>query len=228
MATTMIPLADLVEDLSIYPRNSVDSGNVAKLVNKLELGIKLHPIVADRESKRIIDGFHRRRAYLRVLGPDASVKVELRSYNSDTEMLTAGAAANADHGLQLEMVEQRRVALRLHELGVDDDTIAVALRVPPVKVNKLRCDSTVVIRGGGTVRIEPLKRSLFHFRGRPMTEAQAQAQQRAPGTSYMLLVTQLRDALQEHLLDETDVKLTAELQALRTDLGAYLGKARHG
>jgi hypothetical protein len=219
-----MPVTELVEDLSVYPRRNVNDINVANLVAALEAGAELPPIIADRKTKRIVDGFHRRRAYLRVLGTDTSTAVELRSYRNEAELLADAAHLNTAHGLNLAAFEKRKVVLRLTELGVDDDGIARALHMPPARVIKLRVKVvSVVDEGGAAIRLEPLKRPHFHFQGGEMTAQQARAAQSAPGTSYSLLVRQIGDALDNRLVNASDGRMIAALRLLQIQLRNYLG-----
>jgi hypothetical protein len=224
MTTTSVRLADLVEDLDFYPRSQVSSVNVTNLVSAIEAGAELPPIIADEKSKRVVDGFHRRRAYLKVLGSDASVQVELRSYATDADLFADAVSTNARHGLPLQEIEKRRIVFRLQDMGVDDGQIAVVLQTSPDKVQKIQLKvATIVDDNGGSVRLEPLKRAVFHMQGSAMTEAQAKAHRSAPGTSYLLTIRQVRDAVKFDLIDKNDERHIAALEALLEDLRKYLG-----
>jgi hypothetical protein len=213
-----VRLADLVEDLTLYPRTQVSGTNVANLRAAYQAGDELPLMIVDRKSKRIIDGVHRYHMYLKELGADGSIKVDLRTYESEAEMFKAAVTANVGHGLPLQEIEKRRIVLRLQDEGSGDDEIARTLRVPVRKVEKIRLRTATVKVGGGGIRREPLKRPLFHMQGKEMTEAQVEAQRHAPGTSYLLLIRQLREGLRYRLLDFDDERLVAALEGLQQDL----------
>jgi hypothetical protein len=218
----MMPVHALVEDLSIYPRSSISTVNVRNLIVALQAGCVLPVPIVDRRSKRVVDGFHRRRAFLAVLGPDAEVEVELRTYKSEAALLAAATQLNTAHGLPLAEIDKRRVVLRLSAAGLSDDEIAVTLHATPVRVKQLSVKVvTVVNERGLPIRIEPLKRPVFWMQGGEMTEAQAKAHSSAPGTSYLLLVRQLEDALKYRLLPTTG-PMTAALETLKHRIGDYL------
>lgn len=221
---TTLPLVKLIEDLDLYPRTQVSDNHVADLAAALEAGDTLPPPVVDRKSKRIIDGWHRVRAHRKVFGPDASIDVELRTYKSEADMFVAGVELNVGHGLKLSAIEQRRVALRLSESGNNSDVIGVVLHIPPAKVQRILVRVATVTEGGGTVRLEALKRPLIHFSGKQITEAQAKAMRSAPGTRYSDLVRQLRDAMRFALLDTNDANLMADLEILAADIAVYLAE----
>lgn len=217
-----MPLTELVEDLSIYPRSSVSSVNVTNLVAAVEAGCVLPPIVADQKSKRIVDGFHRRRALLRVFGKEADTEVELRQYSSEAELFADAVAMNTSHGLPLGEFEKRGVVLRLGEMGESDEKIALVLHIPQVKVETIRIRvATVVTEVGEPIRLQPLKRSTLWMQGSAMSESQAQAHKSAPGTSWGLLAQQLTKGLREGLV-EPDGRIIAALQHLQRELGTYL------
>lgn len=222
MSTTQIPLAKLVEDFDLYPRQDVSSANVTRIRAAIQAGVSLPPPIVDRKSKRIVDGFHRCRAWRKELGDDGVIDVELRNYHDDVELFKAAVEANVGHGLPLEEIEKRRIALRLKELGSDDNAIAVVLHIPPTKVQKLTVRVATVTNENGVTRLEPLKRPHFHLQGKKMTEAQVQAAKSAPGTSYLLLVNQLRSALRERLADRSDERLIGALRGLATDIAVFV------
>lgn len=222
--TTSVRLADLVEDLDFYPRTQVSSVNVTNLVSAIEAGAELPPIVADTKSKRIVDGFHRRRAYLKVLGTNASVQVELRSYATEAELFADAVATNSRHGLPLQEIEKRRIVLRLQDLGIGNDEIANVLQTSPDRVEKIQLKVATVVDGAGdSLRLEPLKKPVFHMQGQQMTQVQAKAHRSAPGTSYLLTVRQLRDAVKFDLINRADGRMVEALTALSEDLREYLG-----
>ena len=52
-----IALAELVKDFNLYPRHKVESYHVTEMVDTFHAGTRFPPIIIDRKSKRIIDGF---------------------------------------------------------------------------------------------------------------------------------------------------------------------------
>jgi hypothetical protein len=223
MSIVSIPLAELVEDLSIYPRTTVSSVNTTNLVDAIRAGVTLPPPVVDKKSKRIVDGFHRRRAYLKALGTDATILVDLRHYKTDADILLAAIEANTCHGLPLQEIDKRRNVLSLQGFGTDNVVIARVLHVPVEKIEKLTARIvTVVSEEAEPVRVEPLKQPHRHFQGGEMSEAQSKAAKSAPGTSYLLTIRQLHDALQHRLIDGSSGQVIAALKGLAEALEGYL------
>lgn len=226
MTVCSVPLAELVEDLSLYPRHVVDDTHVSSLVLALKSGASLPPLVADKKSKRLVDGWHRLRAYRRVVGDTAAVDVELRSYKDEAQMLLDAVALNATHGRRLDRVDQVRVVMLAERVGITEQQVATVLHVPVDRVKTLRVRVAVVPHG--TITAIPgtntvaLKRPVAHMAGQTLTKAQAVAQRTVPGTSYLLIVRQLSDGIKHRLINQEDERLLAELDNLHTMLGEYL------
>ena len=217
--TTTLPLAVLVEDMDLYPRHHVDGTHVQGLVMALETGADLPKIVADEKSKRITDGWHRRRALVRFLGPEASVEVELVRYKNDAEMKLDAVHRNTAHGRRLDSVDRTRCVIMLRAAGFDDSDIGTALRLPRTRVEKLAIK--VATGPKGAPRVAPgtstisLKQSVVHLAGKKLTKKQAEVHSMLPGTSFLLLVRQLCAALKENMVDLSHEPMVEQLGTLR-------------
>lgn len=221
-----IPLATLVEDLSIYPRHRIDDVHVGALADALEAGAVLPPVVAEAKSKRIVDGWHRVRAYRRVLGAEGVIDVELREYKTDAEVLLDAVALNASHGRRLDRVDQVRIVAMGEAVGIADSRLAVAMSITPDKIMKLRIRIAEAPTANaeavpGTLKIA-LKRPARHLSGEILTEEQVAAHAAAPGTSYLLVAHQLRDGLRYGLADRADDRLREALGELGEVIGEWL------
>lgn len=221
-STTLLPLAKLVEDLDIYPRTQVSSINVTHILAAIQSGKDLPLPVIDRKSKRIVDGFHRCRAWRKHLGDDGVIEVDMRSFADDAAIFRTAVELNIGHGLPLQEIERRRITLRLQEMGVSDDEIAQTLHVPPARIEKILVRTATVVEEGGSVHLEPLKRPHFHLQGSELTADQVRAARSAPGTTYSLLVRQLRQAIRFRLLNGADATLVGELRLLAAEIVEYL------
>ena len=65
--------SELLLDYDLYPRERIEPFNVNQMIEALTAGRELPPIIVDRKSLRVIDGFHRVKAYQRLHGPDAEI-----------------------------------------------------------------------------------------------------------------------------------------------------------
>lgn len=217
-STTVVPIDRLVEDLTIYPRCAVDDQHVRALLDALRVGVTLPPPIIDAVSSRIVDGWHRVRAYRHMLGPTGSIEVIARTYASEAELIADAVRCNASHGRRLSRVDQVRSILLLEQAGVDHRAISAILRVPEERVQSLRV-RVAYVDGG---QPEPLKRPVLHLRGQLLTAEQAAVHRELGGISFTLHARQLRRAIEAGLIDQNDALLMAELATLARILVAFV------
>lgn len=225
-AIEALPIVKLIEDMSLYPRHAVDEGHIARLAIALRAGAHFPPVVADSKSFRIVDGWHRIRAYKRVVGPEAVIDVDLRCYANEADLLLDAISRNARHGRKLDRQDEIRAIVLAEEKGVEEKRIAVALQVPPERIRTLRIRVAYAPTEGpstitGTRKIA-LKRPVQHMADHKLTKAQAEAHRTIPGVSFLLIATQLTLALKTDLVNRSDERLTIKLQELREALSKWL------
>jgi hypothetical protein len=233
----------LVEDTDIYPRHAVDGVYVNQLVDALRSGATLPPPVAEEGTQRLVDGWHRVRAYARVLGAAGVVDVVLKRYDSEQELILDAIALNSGHGRKLDRMDRVRSVLLAEQAGAPVERIALALHTTPDRVQKLTIRVAYapaavaqvvdalddVVAGDAptgapaTVRVI-LKRPLQHLTGAILSPEQVEAAQGQAGTSHLLQVRQLLAALRYDLINPDDGRLRGELEALREELGRYLAR----
>lgn len=138
-------VSDLVEDLTIYPRNIIDDVWISSLAHHLRNGAIFPPILVDKKSKRIVDGFHRRRAYIRVHGPECDIPAEVVQFKDDAEIFIEAMRRNGLHGKPLSTVDRIRCVDRGRVLGVAIEIIANTLNV---EVRKLEVNAEIRITHG--------------------------------------------------------------------------------
>jgi ParB-like chromosome segregation protein Spo0J len=206
-----VPAVELVEDLSLYPRLQVDDWYVSRLAEALRSGAALPPIVADRASKRIVDGFHRRRAALRAFGPTAEVDVLFRDYPDERSLYLDALRLNAHHGKRLTTAEEVRAVLRGQELGLEPRVIADTLAIRVEKLEGLLEKKTA--RG----TIEPvvvLKPSFSHLAGEKLTQEQEQANKHSGGHQASFYARMLIQLIESGAVDESNRILMERLKKL--------------
>lgn len=218
MNATTIKASELVEDFDLYPRGDVDGTHVLSLVQAIEAGVSLPPIIACKKTKRIVDGFHRRRAFIRVGGEDAEVPVLLKSYKTDAELYAEAMMANSAHGRRMTSVDYARATTKARALGLDDATIAKCLHMTIDKVTELVIDRTAKC---GRVTV-PLKQTIRHMAGRSLTKEQSAANTKLSGMNQVFYCNQLITLIENDLLDKDDEKLLERLKTLHGLLESLL------
>lgn len=208
--TSTIKASELVEDFDLYPRGDVDSSHVLSLVQAIESGVSLPPIIACKNTKRIVDGFHRRRAFMRLGGEDAEVAVVLKTYKSDAELYAEAMLANAAHGRRLTPVDYSRATTKARALGMDDLTIAKCLHLTVEKLSDLVIDRSAKC---GKVTV-PLKQTIRHMHGKKLTKEQVTANDKLSGMNQVFYVNQIITLIKSELLDTDNERLMQRLKML--------------
>jgi ParB-like chromosome segregation protein Spo0J len=231
MKSQQVRVADLVFDEALYPRRHIDLQRVRTLARATEGGSKLPPIVICRSTKKMIDGVHRYHV-AQHLGQQ-TIAAQLRDYANDAQRFRDAVALNATHGLPLSTADRLKVIDMAENLGLKDPEVAAMLQTTAEYIEKAlkrryaESDRQHIAAGGVLRKMKiPLKGSVRHLSGEKVSAAQAAALSSAPGSSYMLTVRQLKDAIQYGLLPprEAHPVLWAELETLRELLDDVLSK----
>ena len=190
---------ELIFDESIYPRRTIDRSHVTALADAMTMGSELPPIVIDQRM-RIVDGLHRWKAHQRLFGESAKIQAEQNVYTNEAETLLAATEFNERHGLRLESFECTDVAIRLRNMHITPARIAIALHIPAEKVEKIlivrTATSTIDVHAS---KLIALKRSMSSLAGMELTPSQEEANESAPGASWVVHINQLNKALKAGL-----------------------------
>ena len=214
-------LASLVFDFDLYPRRQIDTQHVHYMGMALDAGTDFPPILIDKASKRIVDGFHRARMFAKKLGPKASVQVIEKSYRSEADMFLDAVRHNASHGRMLAPFDRTHCVLRAEALEIEPEQIASAMQITADVVGKLRADRVGKLHGAVT----PLKRTIRHMAGRSLTQAQEDAHRKLGGMNQAFYANQLIVLIESGLLDKANEQLMASLAKLKDLLDHVLAAA---
>lgn len=213
MTKATVKLSELVEDFDIYPRHSVDSSYVSDLARAIQAGDQLPLVRVDKKTKRIVDGFHRTRAWRKVLGRGGEIEADLRTYASEQDLLKESIELNAKNGRKLDQQDRSRSALLLERHGVTVKEIAVVLHTTEQRVQELINVRVVLVKpaqgGGGGTPAPPVKHP-----AKPVAYPQ-------PGDSPRELSPeqyQVMSSSSGHRTAQTVAQLTRELESGLVDL----------
>lgn len=212
MGTKKMKAIELVFDWNLWPRHKaevLDVTNLNQLKDALRAGMRFPPVIVDEKSFRIIDGFHRTRATLDVLGDDAEIEVEVRRYGTEAEMFLEAGALN-NHGLKLGPLDRAHFILKARKMKIPPAAIATALGMDPDKMKEFIAKRSAKTREGEVI---PLPAGARNLAGKVLTESQEHFARTANGClpemyARMLLNALNADALE---LDERTVTLLSEL-----------------
>ena len=215
MATAKVAASLLVKDYNVYPRASVDEYHVREIAEAISVEHQLPPIIADRESKRIVDGFHRHAAWQKVHGADVKVEVVWKSYGSEADLFRDAATLNAGHGRILTTYDKARCLGIADQLGLTQDSIADALHM-----TKERADKLVMTRL--TADGQPLKNTMRQFAGETLTGSQKETNQKAGGMAPLFYINQVSALLESDSLEWENPQVRAGLSRLQNLLNAQI------
>ena len=214
-------IAELVFDFDIYPRGSVDSHHVGEIAAAIEAGASMPPMVIDQKSKRIADGFHRGRAYLRLFGPEFEVECIEKAYKNDKELFLDSMRYNASHGRALTQHDKVHCLLLAEKLRVSAKLVGEALNITTTRIGELKTGRV------GRIGATPiaLKQTIRHMAGQTMTPEQGQANRKLSGMNQLFYVNQLVTLIENDLIDASNAEMLVGMERLRALLDTFLRKA---
>ena len=209
MAVQEVPLTELVFDFGLYPRTQIDSQHVTQMVDAHEGGATFPPMIADRKSRRVTDGFHRGRMYKR-LGIKL-VPVEYKRYPDEAAMLLDAVRHNAGHGRSLSPFDRAHVVILAEKVGgVVSSELAAAMKLTPEKVVSLMAKKTAMV----SKQRVPLKSTIAHMAGQSLTKKQSKVNDRLGGMRQLFYVNQVEMLVEADLVDKENEELLAGFRKL--------------
>ena len=163
---------ELIFDWNLWPRyeaEDLDSTNIRRMKEAIIAGIELPPVIVDKDSLRIVDGFHRTTSHLKVFGDDADIKVDLRKYKNDGEMFLESARLNASHGLPLSPQDRAHVIVKAKRFKIPYPAIAEAIGMEQDKMKDFLKKRTAKTKDGRTI---PLSGGAMPLAGKTVTKKQ--------------------------------------------------------
>ena len=205
-----VKAASLVLDFDLYPRRNLDTGNIARMVDALQAGTELPPVITDRKSKRVVDGFHRVRTVLK-LDKEGTITIIEKTYRNEAAIFEDAVKYNAVHGAALDPNDRVRCLLIAEHLHIPLDRMAGALHMPVDKLSNLRNDRTARTSGGLEVA---LKRTIRHKAGQRLTKEQVRVNDGLSGMNQAFYVNQIISLIESDLLNKNDESLLERLRHL--------------
>jgi len=227
---------DLVFDKGLYPRNSPNFAHIGTLINALQSGQGLPPIIVEKVTRRIIDGVHRWNAYRKLYGEGYDAPVEVRTYPDDNEAWEDAVRLNAEHGLTYTEYDRTRILGEAEKRGITKEVVANLIHVPVNKLEKKFLSSTAEVRrvigsGSGKHNVRErvaLRTSLKGLAGKTLSRKQEEANKKG-GLKAAYCASTLLELLDADLLDwcskDTRLKLTLLSEALVEKLAEEKSKA---
>lgn len=207
-------VVSLVLDFDLYPRPQVNSQDVGSMVLAEKAGAEFPPILIDKKSKRVIDGFHRCKKQLRVYGPDAEIDVVEKTYRNSAEMLLDAIKYNANHGRKLNSFDRTHALLLADNMKISIDKVAGALSMTVEAVESLRLNKSASVGSGKLTTAIAIKRTIGHMAGKKLTKSQIEANKGLGGMNQLFYVNQLITLIEANLIDKENEDLIERMRKL--------------
>jgi hypothetical protein len=221
MKIETVKVASLVFDFNLYPRHEVDEYCIVDYVNAMAAGAVFPPIVADRKSSRIVDGWKRSKAALRFGGEGAEIQVEFKTYNTEAALLLDAISYNTIHGARINRYDLQRCAILGQQFGLDEAMLAAAMRITPEHLGKIR-EKLRSTRSGDVIANKQVGGHL------PLVVSVKQAAgiKRAGGNNQGFMVNQIINLIENNLLDTSNERVMERLDHLASLLKDVLAKVK--
>lgn len=218
-----VKVNSLIKDYDLYPRTEIDSTHVGYMVEARKAGHVFPPIVIDKKSRRVADGFHRCTMELRIQGPEAEIDAIEKDYASDAEIALDSFRLNSEHGKTLNRHDRVHCWLMAKKYKISFEDVADALHMQIKQFKKLIEERMATERSTGDDL--PLKRTISsNMKGRSLTKDQVAANDRLGGMSQQFYVNQVILLLETGMVDMANEKLLARLQVLKDTLDTFMAK----
>lgn len=221
-----VKAATLIEDMDFYPRQTIDRTHISHMVDAMNSGMEMPVIIVDKKSKRVVDGIHRRRATLKIGGPDAEIEVMWKTYRTEGDLFLDAMAYNAKHGKNLNTWDRMKCFERAAELGIANKLVSRALNLEVKRLSEIIEDRSCFIvenRNGKKKRNVPIKNTIRHMRGKQITKKQVEANEKLGGLNQMFYCNQIILLLEADLIDKENGPLIERLEHLYGALGKFVG-----
>ena len=208
-----VKLHELVEDFKLLPRPQVDSQNVGVIRSAIAAGYVMPPIVIDAKSKRIVDGFHRKRAYEEEFGIDYEIEVLARDYPDEASMYRDACERNTTHGRNLTSYDRAYAALRaktLYRMKIEHIAASLHMSVDGVKSLLSRKSARTATASG--IGIVPVKRTVSHMAGKVLTKKQVAEMPHLSGQLPLREVNELIRLIESDMWDVGNPSLMERAQ----------------
>lgn len=212
---------ELVYDFDLYPRGSVDSHHVGEIAAAIQAGSELPPIVIDKKTKRIVDGFHRSKAYRRVYGDDYEIMCIEKTYKSEKDLFLDSMRYNASHGRALTQHDKVHCLIMAEKFKIEPELLGQALNITVGRIGQLTTERVGLI-GKAPVA---LKRTVRHMAGQQLTQVQSDANKKLSGMNQSFYVNQVITLIESDMLDLDDQNLMETLGRLYDLIGGIAKKA---
>lgn len=217
-AAEWINLSRIAIDPNICPRTALSDSHIEAMQEAVNAGEMLPPILVDRKSMRIIDGYHRYERAKRA--KESQMLAVLRDFTDEQSVFEAAIAANARHGFSYAPFDRKRIVDIAINLKMSVERIAGALNITTEKVAELRrgVDGARKLPAASfqPTAQKPRFKNAINKNSQASVARVQDAMERTKGEAQMHYVNQLVLAIQSGMLDRKQDRLPYALHKLAT------------
>jgi len=156
-----VKAGNLIIDERLTKLRPINQVFVSRYRQAYRMGAKFPPIIVEKGTNRVVSGNHRLTAFLSEFGPDKEICVDVRSFESEKEVLETFAKENATHGNALDTISKKRLTFALISEGASVEEVAKIFNIPVKTIEKWGDKVVAVIgREGRTKYSAPVKRGV--------------------------------------------------------------------
>ena len=219
-------VSEILIDWNLWPRAEVgdlDSTHIQRLKDAISAGAKLPPVIVSKTDYRLIDGFHRVKAYQDLFKEKAEIEAELKTYHSEAEMFIDSIRYNSKHGMPLTPKDRAHVILKARKFQIDAAILSDALGMEKERIQRLFDHRTAKLKDGRTI---VLPHGASKLAGQTLDDTQAHFAKTSNGTLPIVHARILLNALNAQALglNEKSIRL---LKQLKNAINRILREAAH-
>lgn len=205
-----VKISKLELDYDIYPREHLNSYHADEIVEAIKAGVRMPPIVIDKATSIVVDGWHRIEAVRRVLGDKASIEADVREYPDKAAMFAESIKLNASHGQRLSRIDEAHCLAKAQDFQLEPAAVASLLNITAERAEDLVSRRLASSSEGSIV----LKGSTAHLAGQRLSDAQATYNRKAGGLNQTFYINQVIAMIEGDAVDWDNVRVTDGLKRL--------------
>jgi len=161
-------IKDLIEDLTLYPRDEVNWMTIVRYKDNMQTGSIFPPVIVAKYKNKfvLIDGFHRVAACRRL--NIERIKAEVFRGLTKEQMYLKGVEANAKNARPFSSKELRQIVLKCrNDYKMPDNEISMIVCIPEERLSVFMADRLAVTQAD---EVFVLKSQLKHLAGTTVSE----------------------------------------------------------
>ncbi len=214
---------DLVIDNKLTNIRSINSVIVSQYRQHYRMGANFPPIVVQAGTNRVVSGNHRLTAMRQEFGDNHQIKVEIRNYATEAEVLEDFARENASHGYRLNGISKHRLYLAMLDEVISIERIAEILDLPVTGLERMY-NNMVMVSVGGEPTPKPAKKGFAVPLGETIDEESYNRHMKHDiGVPIINMTTMITNRLTEGTVPISDTLFVA-LKNLQQAISLFLEK----